>query len=132
MKVEVSTTDSVSVSGKSPSRRWWLAAASSAVVITSLVVAVIYLVTKKPSTVDNLVILTVPSGAEIQLDSRSYGNSPIKLERLKVGTYTLTISKEGYEPITEQIEVKESMPLEFKLKLMTPAEAADLNPEDQI
>lgn len=132
MKVEVSTTDSVSVSGKSPRRRWWLAAASSAVVITSLVAAVIYLVTKKPSTVDNLVILTVPSGAEIQLDSRSYGNSPIKLERLKVGTYTLTISKEGYEPVTEQIEVKESMPLEFKLKLLTPPEAADLNPEDQI
>ena len=132
MKVEVSTSDSVSVSGKSPSRQWWLAAVSSAVVITSLVAAVIYLVTKKPSTVDNLVILTVPSGAEIKLDSRSYGNSPIKLERLKVGTYTLTISKEGYEPITEQIEVKESMPLEFKLKLLTPPEAADLNLEEQI
>src|SRR5262249_60015728 len=123
MKVEVSTTDPVSVSSSHSSPRWWLAAVSSAVVITTLVAAVVYLVTKKPSTVDNLVILTVPSGAEIKLDSKSYGNSPIKLEKVKVGTYTLTISKDGYETISQPVEVRESTPLEFKLKLLTPAEA---------
>ena len=132
MKVEVSTADHISVNGNRPNTRWWVAAATFAVLITALVAAVIYLVTKKPSTVDNLVILTVPSGAEIKLDSRSYGNSPIKLEKLKVGTYTLTISKDGYETITEQREIKESMPLEYKLKLLTPPEAADLTPEAQV
>ncbi len=132
MKVEVSTTDPLRLSANRPSPRWWLAAISSAMVITALVAAVIYLATKKPSTVDNLVILTVPSGAEIKLDSRAYGSSPIKLEKVKVGTYTLTISKDGYETVTEQIEIKESMPLEFKLKLLTPPEAANLTLEDQI
>src|SRR5262249_36689947 len=132
MKVEVSTTDHISVTGNRPNTRWWVAAASFAVLITALVAAVVYLVTKKPSTVDNLVILTVPSGAEIKLDSKSYGNSPIKLEKVKVGTYTLTISKDGYETISEPVEVKESTPLEFKLKLLTPPEAANLTIEDQI
>ncbi|MFY9572053.1 MAG: hypothetical protein WAV20_11695, partial [Blastocatellia bacterium] len=53
--------------------RWWLLAAAAAVLLTAMTVAAVYLVTKKPSTVDQLVILTVPSGAEIKLDSKDYG-----------------------------------------------------------
>src|SRR5262245_45466816 len=48
-------------------KRWWLLAAASALLLTALTAAGVYLVTKKPSTVDQLVILTVPSGAEIKL-----------------------------------------------------------------
>jgi tetratricopeptide (TPR) repeat protein len=112
--------------------RWWILAASSALLITALVAAVVYLITKKPSIVDQVVILTVPSGAEIRLDSKSYGNSPVKLEQVKVGTYTLTISKDSYETITKQVEISDAGPLEFNLKRVTPSEAADKSPEERI
>jgi len=114
-------------------KRWWLLAALSALLLTVLTVAGIYLVTKKRSTVDQLVILTVPSGAEIRLDSKDYGHSPVKLEQLAIGTYTLTISKEGFEPIVQPITVAESgPPVEFKLKPALPSDTMNLPPEDQI
>jgi len=113
-------------------KRWWLLAAVSAFLLTVLTVAGVYLVTKKPSTVDQLVILTVPSGADIKLDSKDYGHSPVKLERLAIGMYTLTISKDGFEPIVYSLSVAESGPVEFKLKPIPPAESAGLPADVQI
>lgn len=118
--------------GAPAGKRWWLFAAASALFLTALTLAGVYLVTKKPSTVDQLVILTVPSGAEIRLDSKDYGHSPVKLEQLTIGTYTLTITKEGFESIEQPIAVSESGPLEFKLKPVLPLEASNLPPEEQI
>ncbi len=114
-------------------KRWWLLAALSALLLTALTIAGVYLVTKKPSTVDQLVILTVPSGADISLDSKDYGHSPVKLEQLAIGPYTLTISKEGFETIIETLTVSESGPaLEFKLKPVLPSETVNLPAEEQI
>lgn len=113
-------------------KRWWLLAAVSALLLTVLTAAGVYLVTKRPSTVDQLVILTVPSGADIRINSKDYGHSPVKLEQLVIGTYTLTISKEGFEPIVEPLNVAESGLFEYKLKPVPPAEAAGLPPEDAI
>jgi thioredoxin-like negative regulator of GroEL len=113
-------------------KRWWLLAAASAIVLTGLTLAGVYLVTKKPSTVDQLVILTVPSGAEIKLDSKDYGHSPVKLEQLAIGTYQLTITKEGFEPIEQSIAVTESGPVEFKLKPVLPSETVNMPAEEQI
>lgn len=113
-------------------KRWWLLAAVSALLLTALTIAGVYLVTKKPSTVDQLVILTVPSGADIRLDSKDYGHSPVKLEQLAIGTYTLTISKEGFEPIIEPLTVAESGPVEYKLKPVLPSETVNLPAEEQI
>jgi tetratricopeptide (TPR) repeat protein len=114
-------------------RRWWALAALSALLLTALTAAGVYLVTKKRSTVDQLVILTVPSGAEIRLDSKDYGHSPVKLEQLAIGTYTLTISKENFETIVQAITVAESgPPVEYKLKPVLPSETINLAPEDQI
>jgi PEGA domain-containing protein/tetratricopeptide repeat protein len=113
-------------------KRWWLLAAGSALLLTCLTIAGVYLVTKKPSTVDQLVILTVPSGADIKLDSKDYGHSPVKLERLMIGTYTLTISKEGFEPIVEPLIVVDSGSVERKLKPVLPSETVNLPAEEQI
>ncbi|MFY9610651.1 MAG: PEGA domain-containing protein [Blastocatellia bacterium] len=111
---------------------WRVLAAISALILTALTIAGVYLLTKKPSTVDQLVILTVPSGAEISLDSKDYGHSPVKLEQLPIGTYTLTITKEGFEPIVKQVTISESQPLEFKLKPLPPSGTAELPPEEAV
>ena len=118
--------------GISTGRRWWLLAAVSALMLTVLTVAAVYLVTKKPTTVDQLVILTVPSGADIRLDSKDYGHSPVKLERLAIGTYTLTISKDGFEPVVQPLPVTESTSVEVKLKPVLPSETVNLPAEEQI
>ncbi|HSB08478.1 MAG TPA: PEGA domain-containing protein [Blastocatellia bacterium] len=101
-------------------------------ILTILTVAAVYLVAKRPSMVDQLVILTVPSGADIKLDGKDYGHSPVKLERLAVGTYTISITKDGYEPDERAISVLDSGPLEFKLKPVAPSEALDLPAEEKI
>jgi hypothetical protein len=119
--------------GRRAGARWWIVAATSALLITALVAAVVYLVTKKPATVDQVVILTSPSGAEITLNGKSYGTSPVKIEQLKAGTYTLIISKDLYETLNESLEISDSQPtIERKLKMATPADVADLSPEERI
>ena len=126
------STDTTASAARPTGKRWrWLAGAS-AVLLTALTLGAIYLVTKKPSTVDQVIILTVPSGADITLDSKDYGQSPVKLERLKIGSYALTITKDGFEPIEETINVSESRPLEYKLKPVAPSEVVGLPLEEQI
>jgi tetratricopeptide (TPR) repeat protein len=117
----------------SAGRRWWLLAAVSAILLTTLTIAGIYLVKRRSlRTVDQLIILTVPSGADISLDSKDYGHSPVKLEQLAIGNYTLTISKEGFEPIVETLSVSEPGGVEFKLKPIPPLEVVGLTGEEQI
>src|SRR5512132_560482 len=53
--------------------RWWMLAAGSALLLTLLTAAAVYLLTRKPSTVDQLIILTVPSGANVKLNAKDYG-----------------------------------------------------------
>jgi tetratricopeptide (TPR) repeat protein len=130
--IAVSTEPALGTGPGTASNRWRWLAAGSAVLLTALTVAALYLVTRKPSIVDQLIILTVPSGADIKLDSREYGRSPVKLERLAIGTYTLTITKDGFEPIEEIISVNESAPLEYKLKPVAPSNVVGLPPEEQI
>lgn len=47
-------------------------------------------------------LVTVPSSATVTLDSKSYGNGTIWLIP---GTYTLTVSKDGFETYSEKITV---------------------------
>ena len=112
--------------------RWWLLATGLLLTILAIAASAVYLLTKKPSTVDQIIILTVPSGAEIKLDSVEYGQSPVKLEQLAKGTYTLTITKDNYEPIVRQITVSETNTFDFKLKLLPVPGFSDLPMEEQI
>jgi tetratricopeptide (TPR) repeat protein len=115
------------------SAQWWFFAVASAILLLALTSGGIYLLTKRPSTVDQMVILTVPSGAEIKLNSKDYGHSPVKLEQVPIGDYILEITKEGYEPIVETITINDSKPLERKLKPLPPTGGlGNLSPAEQI
>lgn len=54
-------------------------------------------------------IVTVPAGAYVTIDNGRYqGSAPIKFGNVCNGKYTLEITKENYEPITEQLIVPTS------------------------
>jgi len=115
--------------------RWWLLSAVSALALIALTVSAIYLLARRSSTVDQLVILTVPSGAEIKLDATDYGHSPVKLEQIAAGNYTLTITKDGFEPIVENVTLSRSQPLEYKeykLRPIAPSDSLSLPVEERI
>jgi hypothetical protein len=113
-------------------RGWWALSGVFALILISLTIAAGYLITRRPTTVDQLVILTVPSGAEVKLNSREFGQTPVKIEHLPIGTYTLTITKDHYQTEVSQINISETETLEFKLKLELPSDLGGLSPEQQM
>ena len=134
IKPEVETVTSLrqNKKGRHLGARWWVLATGLLLIILAIAASAVYLLTKKPSTVDQIIILTVPSGAEIKLDSKEYGQSPVKLEQLAKGTYTLTITKDNYEPIVQPITVSETYTFDFKLKLVPVPELSNLPLDEQI
>jgi hypothetical protein len=112
--------------------RWVFVSVGSAVALTVLIVLGIYLVAKRRPDVDQIVILTVPSGAEVRLNSKSYGRSPVKIERLAAGTYRLTILKENFEPVDEDIDITGLNRIDRKLKPVAPGEVSGLSTEEII
>jgi tetratricopeptide (TPR) repeat protein len=112
---------------------WRLMAAGAALLLVALTVGTVFLLTKKPSTVDQLVILTVPSGANIRINSKDYGNSPVKIEQMEMGTYKVEISKEGFLPLVEDISITESQSLiERKLTPSPPSALRGMPAEERI
>src|SRR5689334_24200127 len=78
-----------------------------------------------------MITLTMPSGANLKLDSKDYGHTPVKLEQLVAGTYTLTIEKDNFETVVDQVTVSETQTLEYKLKVLPSPDAVG-SPEEAI
>ena len=58
-----------------------------------------------------LVLESTPPGAAIRIDGSPHADrTPTRIERLPVGRYTVTISAEGYVPVTEAIDLTEAAP----------------------
>lgn len=53
-----------------------------------------------------LSITSVPKGAKVKLNGQVKGETPLNLTGLKAGTYTLSLSKDGYHPLEEKRTVK--------------------------
>jgi hypothetical protein len=113
-----------------PKGRWMPVALGSAVLLTLVTVAGIVLITRPASTVDQLLILTVPSGADVTFDSQSLGRSPVKLEGVRMGTHMVSVTKDGFQTIDQPVSVSEATTLDFKLKPLPPKDEADL-PKDE-
>lgn len=52
-----------------------------------------------------VVVTTTPAMADVAVDGKSVGRTPISLDNLIIGQHTITITKEGYSTHTEQITV---------------------------
>jgi tetratricopeptide (TPR) repeat protein len=113
--------------------RWTaLGVGSALVLLTLLSAAAILLITRPTSTVDQIVILTVPSGADIMFDSQQLGHSPVKLEGVRIGNHKLAITKDGFEPVEKDVYVGEARTIDVKLRPVPPPGTAGLPREDQI
>jgi tetratricopeptide (TPR) repeat protein len=130
-KVELSAAQNT-IPRRKFSARWWVLSSISAAALLIVTLAVVYLLARRNSRVDQLVILTVPSGAEVELDSKPYGRSPIKLEQIPAGVYSLRITKENFEPIEESISITESSQRDYKLKPIAPFDSSSRSREENI
>lgn len=57
-----------------------------------------------------------PTGARVLLDGKDYGKTPLKLDSLPVGDYTLTLKLDGNKDITDTLSVAEGSPLNKNYK----------------
>ena len=57
--------------------------------------------------VGSLEMTSNPTGAVITINGRQYGQTPKTLTDIEVGTYTVYFSKEGYQNLSQTIEIKD-------------------------
>ncbi|HEU4389635.1 MAG TPA: PEGA domain-containing protein, partial [Blastocatellia bacterium] len=114
---------------KRRSRRVIAVIAVALVVLTGLAAAGIRL-GKVSRTVDQVVISTLPPGADVKFDTIWLGHSPVKLEEIPTGEHTIEVSKDGYETIVDKINLLESKTYDYKLKT-SPVELSGLTPEEK-
>lgn len=115
-------------------RRVWPLAVVSATVLVSLAVAFAFLLTASKKTVDALVIVTLPSGAEVRFDGKPLGPAPVKLEGVRIGTHTVQVTKEGFNSLEREIDVggDSDDPLEFDLRPIAPPGSLARTPAEQV
>lgn len=65
-----------------------------------------HLATLRPLRSLSVAVQTDPPGAQVQVQGRPVGKTPLTLDGLDPGPLTLTIEKDGYEPIAETVIVK--------------------------
>ncbi len=62
-------------------------------------------------------VVTVPVAATVAVDGRVVGETPIAARVLPIGVHEVTVSKEGYSPVTKQVEADPGQPVELTLTL---------------
>ncbi len=72
----------------------------------------------KPKT-GRLDITSTPFDALVKLNGKEYGTTPITVRDLLIGTYTLTLEKQGYGTITKTITIAEGQTTEVNETLPT-------------
>ena len=115
-------------------RRLWPYALTACAILVGLSLAAWVLLTGSDSTTDDVVIVTTPSGADIEFDGTSLGPSPVKLDRVRVGPHHVRIRRDGFFPIDEtvHVEVDRDGPIRFALKPVAPEGSAARTPQEQI
>jgi hypothetical protein len=61
-------------------------------------------------------IASDPGGAQVLLDGKDYGKTPLKIDSFPVGDYSLTLKLEGSKDITDTLSVTEGATLTKKYK----------------
>ncbi len=67
--------------------------------------------------IGRLDITSTPFDAKIKLNGKDYGTTPTTINNLLIGTYNLTLEKEGYKQITQIVKIEENSTSTINLKL---------------
>jgi hypothetical protein len=115
-------------------RRAWALGLVSVALLVSLSALFYKMMTARPATVDALVLYTVPSGAEVTWDGKPLGKSPLKLERIGLGTHVVRAEKVGFVPVEQEVVVEEDLddPIEIALRPVPLPGSAAATPAEQI
>ena len=70
-----------------------------------------------------IVIDTSPSGAAVNLDGKDAGKTPLTLQHLAPGKYSLRISLAGYEPVEKRVELKQNESVDLGSITLSPGRA---------
>lgn len=74
----------------------------------------------------SLEVITVPAKAEVLLDGKSCGVTPVKLDAIKAGTYTVTINKESFDTVIRQVEISRGARQVIELNMTKNTSGIDL------
>lgn len=58
------------------------------------------------TTYGTLVVVSEPSFVQVSIDDRQYGLTPTTISDLEAGTYTIQLTKKGYENLTQTVEIE--------------------------
>ncbi|MFO7880151.1 MAG: PEGA domain-containing protein [Bacteroidota bacterium] len=72
----------------------------------------------------SLDVITEPFNAEIYLNSKKYGNSPLSVNDLLTGEYRLVVKKDGFADIHKKITIQENETLEIEESLQSGKEVS--------
>lgn len=69
----------------------------------------------------SLVLRTTPESTAVELNGSRVGSTPMRLDRVAVGTHDITFHRSGYESETRRVEVQENetIPVEAALEAQT-------------
>jgi serine/threonine protein kinase len=70
------------------------------------------------NTVVTLWASSEPQGAAVYFDDQLLGNTPLRRLRLKSGTHKIKVEKEGYAPVTDQINLEKSQTYTLRYRLI--------------
>jgi len=71
----------------------------------------------QPQETGVLNILSQPTSAEIFLNNKNMGKTPLKIEDIATGEYTLKLTTEGYAPSEIKIMIEKGKTLDYKINL---------------
>lgn len=115
-------------------RRLWPYAAVACVLFIGIAVAAWLLLTAAVTITDEFVIVSSPSGADVEFDGTALGPSPVKLDRVRVGLHHLRVRKEGFVSFDEsvRVDVDRDGPLRIALKPLKPEGSVARTPAEQM
>ena len=74
----------------------------------------------------SITISSKPSGAKITINGRHYGDTPLKMSNLKPGTFAIRLEKDGFDPVSRNVELPPGENLELMLNLDSNTGGADI------
>ncbi len=68
-------------------------------------------------------VSSIPGGAEVALDGRTAGVTPLEIATITPGRHTLKIALKGYEPHTQTIQLPDQSVVDVRLQAVPPPQA---------